>query len=166
MADQIHSVLILQFTILLILANGSPVVAKRIFGERFSNPIDGGLVLDDQRPLFGPSKTIRGLLASVVATAVGSVLIGPSLAIGALVALAAMAGDMLSSFLKRRFGLPASSRVTGLDQIPEALLPVAACALFLPLSILDIVLAVAIFSVLEITISPLLHSIRIRDEPY
>jgi CDP-2,3-bis-(O-geranylgeranyl)-sn-glycerol synthase len=165
MADQIHSILILQLTVLLILANGSPVVAKRIFGERFSNPIDGGLVLDDQRPLFGPSKTIRGLLASVVAT-VGSVLIGPSLAIGALVALAAMAGDIFSSFLKRRFGLPASSRVTGLDQIPEALLPVAACALFLPLSILDIVLAVAIFSVLEIAISPLLHSIRIRDEPY
>ena len=35
--------LIAQMLILLALANGTPVFASKIFGERFSWPIDGGL---------------------------------------------------------------------------------------------------------------------------
>jgi hypothetical protein len=42
------------------LANGTPVVAKRIFGDHFASPLDGNRwFIDDGRPLFGESKTIR-----------------------------------------------------------------------------------------------------------
>ena len=41
------------------------------------------------------------------------------LGIGLLVAATAMAGDLLSSFLKRRLALAPSSQAIGLDQIPE-----------------------------------------------
>jgi hypothetical protein len=166
MTDQINLGLILQFTVLLILANGSPVLAKGMFGKRFSYPLDAGLIMSDGRPLFGPSKTIRGVVAAVAVTSIGAGLIGPSAAIGALLGVTAMVGDLISSFIKRRFGLSTSSRATLLDQVPECLLPLLACSYFVPLSVLDIALTVVIFVVGEIILSPLLYSARIRDEPY
>jgi CDP-2,3-bis-(O-geranylgeranyl)-sn-glycerol synthase len=59
---------ILQILVLITLANGTPIVAKKIFGPRFSFPLDAGTVFFDGRPLFGPSKTIRGILVSVFIT--------------------------------------------------------------------------------------------------
>ena len=166
MTDQLHLGSILQFTVLLILANGSPVMAKNIFGKRFSRPLDAGLLMSDGRPLFGPSKTIRGIAAAVAVTSIGAGLIGPSAAIGALLGALAMLGDLISSFIKRRFGLAASSRATLLDQVPECLLPLLACSYFVPLSGLDIALTMVIFVAGEIILSPLLYTARIRDEPY
>jgi hypothetical protein len=166
MADQMNLGLILQFTVLLILANGSPVLAKGMFGKHFSYPLDAGLIMSDGRPLFGPSKTIRGVVSSVVVTSIASGLIGQSVAIGALIGVTAMLGDLISSFIKRRLGLPPSSRAIFLDQVPESLLPLLACSYFVPLTGLDIALTMAIFVVGDIILSPLLYSARIRDEPY
>jgi hypothetical protein len=42
------------------LANGTPVLAKKILGERLAYPVDGGGEFVDDRPLLGRSKTIRG----------------------------------------------------------------------------------------------------------
>ena len=53
--------------------------------------------------------------------------------LGALVAASAMAGDCLSSFIKRRFGLEPSRMTLGLDQVPESLFPAVACSAYLPL---------------------------------
>src|SRR5215212_3618575 len=166
MVEHIHPGLILQVTILLVFANGSPVLAKRIFGGRLAYPLDGGLILRDGARLFGPSKTIRGALASVIMTSVASAVMSQGLMLGFVVALAAMAGDLISSFIKRRLGYPPSSRATGLDQVPESLLPVLAYGAFMPLSSLDIMATLALFVLGEIILSPLLHLAHIRDEPY
>jgi len=53
---------LLQLLVLMTLANGTPIVAKKIFGSHFSFPLDAGTIFFDGRPLFGPSKTIRGIL--------------------------------------------------------------------------------------------------------
>jgi hypothetical protein len=82
------------------------------------------------------------------------------------VALLAMAGDLLSSFLKRRRGLPPSSQALGLDQIPESLLPQFACIDPLGLTIADIVAGVVIFLVGELLLSRLLFKLKLRDRPY
>ncbi len=166
MLEQIHYELIIQLIVLLILANSSPVLAKKILGDRFSHPIDAGVVLSDGRPLFGPSKTIRGVLSSVAVTSIGSELIGLGFGIGALVATTAMAGDLISSFIKRRLRFETSSRASGLDQIPEALLPLLVCEFFLPLSVLDMGVILVIFVIGGIVLSPLFHLAGIRDEPY
>jgi hypothetical protein len=63
-----------------------------------------------------------------------------------------MIGDLFSSFCKRRFGLPSSSRARGLDQIPEALLPLLACRDLLILTGGDIVLCVVVFVVGEVVL--------------
>ena len=63
-----HEILILQLLILLAVANGTPVIAKLILGDKFAAPVDGGALFADGRPWFGPSKTIRGLVLAVLAT--------------------------------------------------------------------------------------------------
>src|SRR3954451_7404259 len=100
---------ILQMMVLFVLAHGAPVVAKKICGSRFAFPLDFGIRFFDGRPLFGPSKTVRGVGVAVLAATAGSPLIGLHPTIGAIAASAAMAGDLLSSFLKRRLNLPPSS---------------------------------------------------------
>src|SRR3981081_4372932 len=90
---------ILQILVLLTLANGTPIVAKKVFGPRFTLPLDGGSTFYDGRPLFGPSKTVRGILTSIVITTAGAPLVGLDLTIGAIIASAAMAGHGFSRFL-------------------------------------------------------------------
>ena len=164
--SQMHIQSILQVLVLLTLANGAPVVAKKIFGDRFNVPLDGGLALFDGRPLFGPSKTIRGLVAAMLATTAAAPLIGVSAATGMIVAAAAMAGDLVSSFVKRRLDFKPSSQALGLDQIPESLLPMLAVRSALPLTGIDIMVGVAIFFVAELALSRLLFKAHLRDEPY
>src|SRR3979411_3059408 len=144
---------ILQLLVLMTLANGTPIVAKKIFGPRFSFPLDAGTIFFDGRPLFGPSKTIRGILISVLITTASAPLIGLDLTIGAIVAGAAMAGDLFSSFVKRRLNFPPSSQALGLDQVPESLFPMLACRD--TLTIADIALGVGIFFIGELILSRL-----------
>ena len=157
---------ITRLLFLLILANGTPLLASKIFGNRFSRPLDGGAKCPDGQPLFGASKTIRGIFLSVLVTAVGACLVDLGCKIGALVGSVAMSGDLFSSFLKRRWRLPASSRAVGLDQIPESLLPLLACRRALLLTLSDIAVAVLAFFLGDILISRLLYKFRVRDRPY
>ena len=158
--------LILQLLVLMTLANGTPIVAKKIFGPRFSFPLDAGTIFVDGRPLFGHSKTIRGIVVSILVTAVSAPLIGLDLTIGAMVAGAAMAGDLFSSFVKRRLNLPPSSQALGLDQVPESLFPMLACRDALSLTIADIALGVGIFFIGALILSRFLFRAHLRDEPY
>ena len=157
---------ILQLLVLMTLANGRPIVAKKIFGPRFSFPLDAGTIFFDGRPLFGPSKTIRGILISVLITTASAPLIGLDLTIGAIVAGAAMAGDLFSSFVKRRLNSPPSSQALGLDQVPESLFPMLACRDALSLTIADIALGVGIFFIGALILSRFLFRAHLRDEPY
>lgn len=157
---------ILKGLFLVALANGTPVIAKDIMGARFAIPIDGGAKFLDGRPIFGPSKTVRGIFLSILVTSMLAPIVGLDWKIGALVASTAMAGDLLSSFLKRRNNLPAGSKATGLDQVPESLFPLLACGSALRLTVLDIVAGVAIFFVGELLLSRLFYHFHLRDRPY
>jgi CDP-2,3-bis-(O-geranylgeranyl)-sn-glycerol synthase len=151
---------------LLTLANGSPVVAKRIFGNNLCRPVDSERKFIDGRPIFGSSKTIRGLLISIAAATVAAPLLGLKVSVGLLTGTAAMVGDLFSSFSKRRLSLASSSKATGLDQIPEALLPLLACRKALGLTNLEIMFALTSFVVGEVVLSRLLFAVDLRDRPY
>ena len=157
---------VLQLLILLMLANGTPVVAKKMVGRHYSYPLDGNLTFADGRPVLGRSKTIRGVVLAVLVTTAGASLIGLGWKTGLLVGSFAMAGDLFSSFCKRRLGLPSSSRASGLDQIPEALLPLLACRNLLALTAADIVVCVVMFVIGEVVLSRLMYAFRLRDRPY
>jgi hypothetical protein len=162
----IHVLTIVQLVLLLAVANGAPVIATKIFGQRFSWPLDDGGDFVDGKPLFGKSKTVRGIVVSILASALAAPLLGLGWKIGIAVGSAAMAGDLVSSFVKRRLTLAPSSRATGLDQIPESLFPLLACRSALSLSVLDIAMGVALFFAGEAVLSLLLYKVHIRDRPY
>jgi CDP-diglyceride synthetase len=161
-----HLVTVAQLLVLLSLANGSPIIAKKIFGETWARPLDGNSDFLDGRPLFGRSKTIRGVVVSLLVTMSGATIIGLDLGTGLLVAATAMTGDLLSSFLKRRLGLVPSSKATGLDQIPESLFPLLACRSALSLSSIDIVAGCVLFLAGEVLVSRLFFRLHLRDRPY
>jgi hypothetical protein len=110
--------------------------------------------------------SVRGIVVSILVTAASAPLIGLNLTIGAIVAGAAMAGDLFSSFVKRRLNFPPSSQALCLDQVPESLFPMLACRDALSLTIADIALGVGIFFIGELILSRLLFRAHLRDEPY
>ena len=164
--DTMDMTLIIRTLVLLAVANGTPVIVKRLFGAWADHAIDCGMRLADGRFMFGPSKTIRGVVSSVIATALAAAAIGLTLYAGTAIALGAMAGDLASSFTKRRLGLNPSSKATGVDQIPEALLPCLLLSAILPLTVGDVAVIVLFFFGGEIILSELLFQFGVRDRPY
>lgn len=161
-----HYVVVLQLLALLALANGSPIVVKWMFGNKGAWPLDGNMKFIDGQRLFGKSKTIRGIVVSLFITSACAPLLGLTAPIGLLVAGIAMAGDLFSSFIKRRLGLPPGGKATGLDQIPESLFPLLACRQVLALTALDILAGTAIFVIGAIMLSRLLFELHMRERPY
>ena len=161
-----QTLVVVKLLVLLTVANGAPVVAKRLLGDRHAVPLDGNARFIDGRPLLGASKTIRGLLLAVAATAAVAPLLGLTVGTGLLVGVGAMAGDLLSSFIKRRLGFKPSSRATGLDQIPESLIPALLCWKAMSLTAADVVAVVGAFFIGEIVLSRLLFWMHIRYRPY
>ena len=114
---------VVKVVLFLLWVNFLPPLANLILKESFNQPLDGNRVLFDGRPLFGPHKTIRGVLASVLGSLVFWPLLGLPWFMVASAALLAMVGDLWSSFIKRRFNYESGDSVPVLDQLFEGLLP-------------------------------------------
>jgi CDP-2,3-bis-(O-geranylgeranyl)-sn-glycerol synthase len=71
-----HVLLVVQLLALLLVANGAPILAARVLGHILETPLDGGSAFADGRPLFGSSKTLRGVTVSLVATTIAAPLVG------------------------------------------------------------------------------------------
>jgi hypothetical protein len=161
-----HTAVVARLLFLLTLANGAPFVAGKLLGQRLLRPLDSGREFIDGRPLFGRSKTIGGLILGILVTTAGAPLVGLSWRIGMLVGALAMAGDLFSSFLKRRLGRMSSSPAVGLDQVPESLFPLLGCLGPLSLTMADVALGVVAFVVGEVLLSRLLYAFDVRERPY
>lgn len=133
------------FLVLLLVANGAPIVARGLLGARCRHPVDGGWALPDGRRLFGDGKTWIGLAASAVSTSIVAAILGMSPRLGLAIALLAMIGDLFASFTKRRLGVASGAITHGLDQMPEALLPALLLGPALGLSIRDALAAAVVF---------------------
>lgn len=155
-----------QVLLLLITANGAPIVARFIMKDRWSTPLDGGMTFMDGRPVLGKSKTYRGMAFSLVGTVLAAEVLGMPWEIGLMVGGLAMTGDCLSSFIKRRLGYDSGAIALGLDQIPESLFPLLGVWGSLSLSAGGIMATVAAFMVFDLIISPFLYKLGIREQPY
>ena len=115
-----------QALVLLVLANSAPVVVSWLAGRHAAWPIDFGIALRDGERLLGDHKTWRGLFAAALACGAAAPWLGlPALPAAGLGAMA-MVGDALSSFVKRRLRRGPGAWLPGLDQVPEAALPLLA----------------------------------------
>jgi CDP-archaeol synthase len=151
--------------LLVVVANGAPLAGDIACGRRYAWPLDGGLTLTNGR-LLGAHKTIRGVVLAVLATAVAARLLGLTATTGIVVALAAMTGDTIASFVKRRLGIKPGGMAIGLDQLPESLLPLAIVGPAHGLSWTAVVALSLAFLIFELAASRLLYRLHLRRHPY
>jgi hypothetical protein len=155
-----------RLLLLVIVANAVPLLAYDVFHRRWAWPVDFGRTLSDGRRLFGSSKTLRGIALSLLLTPLCAAVLGLPPATGLTVAAGAMAGDLISSFTKRRMGLKPGSQALGIDQIPEALIPLLLVRRLYGLTHIEIACAVAVFVAAELVASRFLFKIHLREHPY
>lgn len=155
-----------QLLVLILVANGTPVLMAWASTDGLALPVDRGKRFSDGRPVLGPTKTYRGILLSILFTVGAAVALGLPAAVGLKVAVFAMLGDLTSSFVKRRLGKPSSSMALGLDQIPESLFPLLAVQHQFELDLVEVLGMTALFFILELGLSRVLYSLNIRKQPY
>ncbi|MGD9851087.1 MAG: CDP-archaeol synthase [Nitrospirales bacterium] len=156
----------LQLLIVVIAANGAPILGRLLLKDFWKTPLDLGISFIDGRPLLGSSKTFRGVVFGVVTAGLVGEVVGLPFEIGVSVGALAMCGDVASSFVKRRLGLQSEAMAFGLDQIPESVIPLIGVKSAYGLSWPGIGLTVGGFLVLELLLSGLLYKLHIRKHPY
>ncbi|TDY00981.1 CDP-archaeol synthase [Thiohalophilus thiocyanatoxydans] len=158
---------ILLCLFLLLVANGAPILVRWLPGIRhWHRPLDADHHLADGRQLFGDHKTWRGLIAAVLLTAAAGWLLNLPLWLGALFGALSMLGDLLASFIKRRRQLTPGAAAPGLDQLPEALLPLLVLYQPLGLGWQEILLVPPLFMLINVLMSRGLYRLHIRRRPW
>ncbi len=150
---------------LLVAANSAPVIVAWIAGSRVNWPLDGGKMMRDGRQVLGAHKTWRGLAAAVLLAGGVALALGLSFGAGAAFGVAAMLGDALSSFVKRRLDCKPGTWIPGLDQLPEAALPLGLGYGFLGLNAASFAGTLLAFSALDLIASRTLGSSRRHNRP-
>lgn len=156
----------LQLLILIIIANGAPILVRMLLNQKLNTTVDFGFKMADGNPVFGASKTWRGILATLLITPVVALIFNYPVEIGILIALGTISGDLFSSFVKRRLGMAPSSKALLLDQIPESLIPVLMMIQIFNLSLLGVLLIVFVFVVIDVIITYFLYHWRIFIKSY
>ena len=113
----------IKILLLLFAINFAPAFLSFLMEDKWSAPVDFNAKMWDGRPLFGSHKTIRGICAAILAGTLIGILLNFLWWEGFCAGLLSMAGDLLSSFIKRRAGLAEGADAPGLDQILEASIP-------------------------------------------
>ncbi|MGD2112020.1 MAG: CDP-archaeol synthase [Gammaproteobacteria bacterium] len=149
--------LAIELLLLLLIANGAPVLAGLLLRDRGMLPLDAGHVCRDGRRLLGAAKTVRGLLASLLATLLAAMMLGFAWWYGVLFSGLAMLGDNFSSFTKRRLGYPSSCARPVLDQLPESLLPLLVLQPLTGSGVTEIAVAATVFFLLDLMLSSLIN---------
>lgn len=135
-------------------------------GKRLDFAIDFGRRMPDNNPILGSSKTWRGVIGAIIFTSISAVLLGYSAPTGAQIAIYAVLGDVLSSFIKRRLGMAPSSMAPLLDQVPESFLPAFMLMDTFEVDFQSIIILVCLFFLMELLLSFILFKLGIRKRPY
>ncbi len=156
---------LLAFVIPPYFANAVPVVLGG------GTPLDLGKTFFDGRAVFGPGKTIRGVVAGLSAGIVASAVVAFFLGrfwfwIGCLASFGALLGDVFGSFLKRRLGLEGA--VLGIDQLTFI---VFALAFAYPLTKtfitpLDVIIIILVTFVTHILANKLAYALGWKNVPW
>ncbi len=132
--------------LLLFAANGAAWLSARIPGIRRAElPLDFGAIAADGERLLGSHKTWRGLIAGILAGALVASLTGVHPAVGAGVGALSLVGDALSSGVKRRMRFLPGTGAPGIDQLPEALIPIMLFNVKLRLGAVEIAVVAGLF---------------------
>ena len=98
------------YTLIAYLTNASCTLA----GLMKTHPLDFHVKIKGRR-LLGDGKTVEGTLIGLNTGLLFSLMLNARY--GFIITLASLAGDLLGSFIKRRFGIPRGKEVPVLDQL-------------------------------------------------
>lgn len=143
--------------LLLAAAHVGAWASGRLLGGRWPAPIDGGRSMPDGRRVFGDHKTWRGVSTAVLLCLLLAPVLGYRATLGLELAALAMSADLATSFLKRRLNLRPGREVPGLDQVPEALIPLLVLARPLGIGCASAWLLTGVFLLLDLAALPLRH---------
>ena len=146
--------------------NAGPIIGYDVFKRRFAWQMDFGIRFFDGHPLLGASKTWRGTAIAFACGAAVAPALGLPARTGLWIALWVVIGDMLSSFVKRRFGRHAGSDIILLDQLPESLFPLLAVRAEYALEIEDMIFMILAFIAVDYMASRFLFKLHLRKHPY
>lgn len=123
-------------------ANAAPL----LFGG--GRTLDGGRKLSDGQPIFGSHKTIRGVIAGILAGGIiglAESLVDPRLAFaGFMIAFGAVLGDLLGAFIKRRLSVEPGRAFPVLDQLDFVLGSLLLGYAFFPIGFLSVILFILV----------------------
>lgn len=137
-------IIICEIIAFLLWINFLPPLASEILAKRFNQPLDFNIPWIDGSPLLGAHKTIRGIIVALIGSLLFipilplpwySVLVGSSLV---------LAGDLLTSFSKRRMQREPGQNLPFLDQFLEGFLPLLYFYQAIPLTLLQASIVLAI----------------------
>ncbi len=149
-------------------ANGSAVLAGRL---KWKHPIDLGRNFRDGRRIFGDGKTFEGFFIGVGAgTAVGWLpnVIHPLLTpIDAFVlSTAAMLGDLLGAFIKRRLCMPRGHPAFPLDQLDFILTAFLIVSFYREIPLWVILAAALVTPAIHRVTNYVAYLLRLKREPW
>lgn len=128
--------------------NLTPVLLSFFFEEKWDTPLDKGMLFIDGKPFLGSHKTIRGTLGGIAVGIFLGYILGISLWVALPAGVMSMFGDLLSSFIKRRFKMVEGSDWPVMDQLFEGAFPFV---IITPAYSLTFVMSFFIISVFVIT---------------
>lgn len=160
-------------------ANMAPVFAAKIFGQKFSQPMDFGKRIGGKR-IFGDHKTWRGL---VVGTAVGLLVAliqslvktpldlvdysqGNVLLFGGLLGFGAIIGDAVKSFFKRRMNLAPGASWPGFDQLDFVVGGLLFVSFVYQPSIIVIIILLIVTPILHWLANVIGFKLKLKNEPW
>ena len=143
--------------LLVIIANVAPWAAGRWFPGRWAAPLDGGARLVDGTRVLGDHKTWRGVVAGALACGMAAPLLGHAVWLGLAFGTLSLLADAASSFVKRRCRVAPGGEIPGLDQLPEALLPLIVLSRPLGIGLWGSLAVGVVFLVLDLAVMRARH---------
>jgi CDP-2,3-bis-(O-geranylgeranyl)-sn-glycerol synthase len=87
-----------------------------------STPLDLGIVLPDGERLLGEGKSLRGATGGLLVSLITGTIAGGRIIYGIIVGLSTLIGDVIASFIKRRFHIARGEQVLFLDQFDSIMI--------------------------------------------
>lgn len=149
-------------------ANGSAVFSSRL---KTRHPVDFGKNLWDGRRVFGDGKTFEGLAIGIAAgSTIGYLpnLLHPYITpLDAFVlSTAAVVGDLLGAFVKRRLCMPRGYHAFPLDQLDFLLAAFLVYSLYAEIPLVYIFAAVVITPLIHRVTNYVAYLLKLKKEPW
>ena len=155
----------IKILILLWSINLTPVLLAFFFEEKWDTPLDRGMLFMDGKPFLGSHKTMRGTLGGIMAGILVGFVTGISLWVALPAGILSMLGDMLNSFIKRRFRMLEGADFPVMDQLLEGAFPFIILAPAFALSFTSLFSLIVVF-VITAYLGALFLTRVLRTKPF